>query len=61
MLRFALSLVAAAAIVFSGYAAFGTAAAAPAPGLKVIATVVAHAHRGQTISVSGEPAPTNPG
>ena len=45
MVRFALSLAAAAVIAVSGYSLLGSAAhATPRPALKVIAVVVAHAH-----------------
>jgi len=45
MVRFALSLAAAAVIAVSGYSVLGAAAhATPTPALKVIAVVVAHAH-----------------
>ena len=45
MKRLTISLALAVATVFSGYSALGQALT-PQPQLKVIATVVAHAHRG---------------
>jgi hypothetical protein len=52
MLRFVFSLVAASLIVCAGFSALGTAASTPAPSLKVIAVVVAHAHRHATVSTA---------
>lgn len=50
MLRFGLSLAAAALVTFAGYSALGTAAA---PQLKAIATVVARPHHPSPLSVTG--------
>lgn len=50
MLRFGLSLVAAALVTVAGYAALGNAAT---PHLKVIATVVARPHTASSLSVTG--------
>jgi hypothetical protein len=56
MVRFTFSLLAAALIAFGGYSALGHATGSAArPGLKVIATVVAHSHRHAAVSTARTP------
>jgi hypothetical protein len=55
MVRFALSLAAAAVIAVSGYAALG--AAAHTTPLKVIAVVVAHGHHSSLSALHGQGEP----
>jgi hypothetical protein len=58
MLRFALSLIASSVFSLAGYSVMGTAATAPTPHLKVIATVCAHAHRARAVSATNGDADT---